>query len=442
MNSPEGKKTAPNARLLAARAVALVVAGNRSLADALPGLLDGLDARTRALVQELAYGSLRWYGQLDAILSQLLSSPLKKKDQDIRCLLLVGLYQLAHTQVAEHAAVNETVQAVRKLRKTWATRLVNGVLRNYQRDATALHAALQDDPCAVHAHPAWLLKSLQADWPEQWAAVVEAANRRPPMALRVNLLQGGRDAYIAQLAEVGIGASLIPTTHAGIVLDEAVAVDRLPGFADGRVSVQDGAAQLAAELLDVAPGMHVLDACAAPGGKTGHLLESAGGELDLCAVDIEQRRLARVRENLDRLRLRATLCCADVADPSSWWDGRAFDRILLDAPCSATGVIRRHPDIKLLRRARDIPELARIQGLLLDTLWPLLAPGGMLLYATCSVLQQENARVLDAFLDREAQAEVVTLEGNWGRPSGQGRQILPGNGADMDGFFYALLRKP
>ncbi|HEB99003.1 MAG TPA: 16S rRNA (cytosine(967)-C(5))-methyltransferase RsmB [Thiotrichales bacterium] len=433
-----------NARWLAARALCAVTAEGRSLAVALPPLLAEARERDRGLVQELAYGSVRWQPRLVAALSRLLKKPLKARDRDLECLLLVGLYQLAFLDLKPHAAVHETVEAARAAGKPWAAGLVNGVLRSFQRRAGALSAELDADPVARLAHPAWLLERFRADWPDDWEALAEAGNARPPMSLRVNLRQGAREDYLERLAAEGIEAKVATCTEAGLVLEAPVAVERLPGFTEGAVSVQDVSAQLAAPLLDVRPGMRVLDACAAPGGKTCHILERTP-DIELLALDADAGRLQAVADNLARLSLSARLIAGDAAEPAAWWDGRPFDRILLDAPCSGTGVIRRHPDIKLLRRPGDIPRLAATQTRLLDALWPLLRPGGMLLYATCSVLREENEHQAAAFVERTPDAMPLPIEADWGRPAGPGRQILTGPQGGvhvgMDGFYYARLTR-
>jgi 16S rRNA (cytosine967-C5)-methyltransferase len=428
--------TAP--RAAAARAVAAVL-GGRSLSDALPDAAAAVPDADRALVAELAYGTCRWFPRLDFFLGRLLARPLKSRDADIRALLLVGLYQLTETRVPPHAAVDESVAAARALGKDWATGLVNGVLRAFQRDRARLEAAAAEDPAAAHAHPAWLLARLRAAWPDEWRALVAAGNERPPMTLRVNRLRGGTADYRDALAGSGLAAAPVAGVPSALVLAEPVAVDRLPGFREGAVSVQDAGAQLAAPLLDCRAGDAVLDACAAPGGKTGHLLEWCP-EARVTAVDIDPRRLDRVSENLRRLGLSARLAQGDAGRPAGEWAADRYDRILLDVPCTATGVVRRHPDIKLLRRARDVGELVARQGQILDAVWPLLRPGGILLYVTCSVLPDENQDQIGRFLDRRRDARALPIDAPWGRPSGAGRQIRTGDDG-MDGFYYARLAR-
>ncbi|UCE88565.1 MAG: 16S rRNA (cytosine(967)-C(5))-methyltransferase RsmB [Pseudomonadota bacterium] len=430
-----------NPRLTAVRALTAVIDKGASLGDALPRAgLEALSGADRALAQAIAYGVLRQYHWLDFCLTQLLAKPLKERDADIRCLLLCGIYQLAHMRVPDHAAVAATVETVRALKKPWASGLVNGVLRNYQRRVPELAREAQAQAEACHAHPGWLLEALQASWPNSWQDIVAANNRQPPMTLRVNIQRTNRDRYLAQLAEAGIEGKPAAHGECALALVAPVGVDALPGFTDGLVSVQDAAAQLAAPLLDAHPGERVLDACAAPGGKTGHILESYAELAELVALDVDPARLMQVQANLQRLGLGATLREGDACTPADWWDGTPFDRILLDAPCTATGVIRRHPDIKLLRRAGDVEALAVQQGAMLEDLWPLLRPGGILLYSTCSVLPVENSRQIQEFLSRQPDACPDTLAVSWGRALAAGRQILPGED-DMDGFYYAHLAK-
>jgi len=430
-----------NPRLIAARCLAGVVDRGRSLSEYLPELLKrDIDERERGLAQELCYGALRWYPRLDALLDQMLERPLRNKDRDLHMLMLVGLYQLGYLNISAHAAVHETVESARQLGKTWAVKLINGVLRNYQRQQSDLDELLDSRPETRTAHPSWLLNRLQSDWPEQWEQITKANNCRPPMTLRVNRRSKTRDEYQHVLTNQNFPSTTVAHTQDGLTLQHPISVAQLPGFADGWVSVQDGAAQLAQQLLAVQPGMRVLDACAAPGGKTAHILEATEGLMELTAVDIDPVRMERVTENLTRLGLSARLVLADAGDPDTWWDGQQFDRILLDAPCSATGVIRRHPDIKALRRDEDIGALTQRQFQLLGALWPLLAPRGMLLYATCSVFKEENSGQVERFLVSRPDVKEQPISTPWGRTEHHGRQVLPGENG-MDGFYYACLAK-
>ncbi|AOE82568.1 16S rRNA (cytosine(967)-C(5))-methyltransferase RsmB [Pseudomonas sp. TCU-HL1] len=429
-----------NPRLAAARALATVLSGKASLGGSLPPQLDKVDPRDRALAQDLAFGAARWQPRLSALAERLLQKPFKAADKDVEALLLVGLYQLFYTRIPAHAAIGETVGCSDKLKKPWAKGLLNAVLRNAQRQGETIFAELERDPAARTAHPRWLQKALKAAWPEHWEAVCAANNAHPPLILRVNRRHGSREAYLAELQQAGIAAEPCTFSHDGIRLVEACDVKTLPGFAEGRVSVQDEAAQLAADLLELAPGQRLLDACCAPGGKTCHVLEAEPGLSEVVAVDLEESRLVRVRENLARLGLQAHLIAADGRDTASWWDGKPFQRILLDAPCSATGVIRRHPDIKLTRQAEDIAALAQLQGELLDTLWPTLEVGGVLLYATCSTLPQENSDNIAAFLARTPGARELDIPGPFGLKQPHGRQLLAQENGH-DGFYYAKLIK-
>lgn len=429
-----------NPRLAAARALTAVLSGKASLGGSLPAQLDKVDPRDRGLAQDLAFGAARWQPRLGALAERLLQKPFKTADKDVEALLLVGLYQLFYSRIPAHAAIGETVGAAEKLKKPWAKGLLNAVLRNAQRDGEAIFAELERDPMVRTAHPRWLQKALKAAWPEHWEAICAANNAHPPLILRVNRRHGERDAYLAELRTAGIEAEPCEFSRDGIRLIEARDVKTLPGFAEGRVSVQDEAAQLAADLLELAPGQRVLDACCAPGGKTCHLLEAEPGLAGVVAVDLEESRLARVRDNLQRLGLEATLIAADGRDTGAWWDGKPFQRILLDAPCSATGVIRRHPDIKLTRQAEDIPALAQLQGELLDALWPTLEVGGILVYATCSTLPMENSENIAAFLQRTPGARELDIAGTFGLKQPHGRQLLARENGH-DGFYYAKLIK-
>ena len=434
-----------NPRLLAAQVLSAVIDNGQSLNDALPIALGRVTPRNQGLLQELCYGTLRWYHQLDYLLQQLLSKPFKKRDRDLHALLLSGLYQLLYLRTPSYAAVSETVANARELDKPWAANLVNAVLRNFERQRPRLLAQLEQHFHLLHSHPEWLLKRLQVDWPEHWQAIIAANNQHPPQSLRVNLARISRSDYLQHLHDAGISAVPVRAVNSAITLTQATAVEQLPGFAEGWVSVQDVAAQLAVSLLDLQPGQRVLDACAAPGGKTCHILEHETS-INLVALDNNVTRLGRLEQNLTRLQLNAEIITADAGQPEQWWDGDLFDRILLDVPCSATGVIRRHPDIKLLRRENDIAALARYQNQLLEQLWPLLKPGGQLLYATCSVLKQENCDRIRQFLQTHKETQEQSLndralnDRDWGISCEYGRQILPGD-QSMDGFFYARLHK-
>jgi len=426
-----------NARVIAGRVVYRVLSDGQSLTPALENALQDVQGKQdRAFIMALCFGTIRYYYRLEFILNQLLRKPLK--NLDVKALLLLGLYQLQYTRVKTHAAVSETVSAVRN--KPWAKSLVNAVLRRYLREQQALESLADADISAACAHPEWLIRILQQNWPDQVQQLLTANNQPPPMGLRVNLSRIGRAAMLQKILDLDMPVSAAPIGCSGMILHQPVQVEQLPGFSDGLVSVQDIAAQLAAELLVAGPGHRVLDVCAAPGGKTAHILELQPDLAALIAVDIDEVRLAKVKENMLRLGLRAKIIAGDAAAPDKWWDGQKFDRILLDAPCSALGVIRRHPDIKVLRKMEDMAKLQTLQQQILDAVWPLLERGGQLLYATCSVLKQENSLQMQNFLLRHSDAREAPINAAWGIEQPVGRQILTGE-SGMDGFYYARLLK-
>jgi len=435
-------------RAAAARAVDDVLTRGRSLDDALADHEDGVAGEDRALYRLLCYGTLRSHWRLRAQLAPCLKKPLPARDGVIDALLAIGLYQLTDTRVAQHAAVQLTVEAARLLGRPRLAGLVNAVLRRLLRDG--LPAPVSPTPEVRYDHPAWLIERLRRDWPDDVEAILAANNTRAPMWLRVNRRREAAGAYLGRLGAgdddpAGPAGYLEPGWDQAIRLAEPVAVEALPGFADGVVSVQDAAAQVPAPWLLADGGRHILDACAAPGGKTAHLAEIAPPGSTLTAVDINPQRAADITAGLARLGLHATVRVGDASKPQDWWDSVPYDRILVDAPCSATGVIRRHPDIKHLRRDTDIGALAALQQAILDALWPLLAPGGRLLYVTCSVLRQENDDVIGAFRARHPDVTESTVLPNnnirdlMKRTPG-GYQILPGCGC-MDGFYFSCLEK-
>jgi 16S rRNA (cytosine967-C5)-methyltransferase len=421
-------------RALAAQCIARVQNG-ASLDDVLtrPEILRAADA---PFLKALVYGVLRDLSLLNWLVARLLARPLAT-DSELQALLACGIHQLRSMDVAAHAAVSETVQAVHALKRDKAAGLVNAVLRRFQRERAELEAAIPADPPIRFSYPVWMVAALRADWPGQLEPLLAAGNVQGPMVLRVNRRSMARDEYLQRLAEMNIGAGAVEHCPDGVLLETARPVERVPGFNSGQVSVQDGSAQLAVQLLDAGDGLRVLDACAAPGGKTAHLLERF--DLDLVALDLDPKRLIRVDENLRRLQLAAKLVAGDASDPRPWWDGKPFDRILLDAPCSGTGVIRRHPDIKWLRRETDIVAMTATQLKLLKSLWPLLKPGGTLVYATCSVLRAEGDEVIKRFGMLTDGVRVAPIDATWGEATAQGRRLAPGGG--FDGFFYATLTK-
>lgn len=431
-----------NSRAIAAQVISRVLKEKISLNDAFSaGVHADINSRDRAFIQELCYGVIRWYAPLRQLCSYLLKKPLNISDQDIYALLLIGLYQLNYLRTSPHAAVHETVQAARELHKVWAVSLINGVLRSFQRQKVNL---LKKLPKESHfAHPDWLIKKLQQAWPNEWQAILAANNHLPPMSLRVNFLKITRKDYVQKLKDKGITGSLSELSPSGIILDESCPVAKLPGFMEGEISIQDTAAQLAASLLMLEPEQRILDACAAPGGKTTHILELQPDLVSCVAVDSDAIRLNKVKQNLDRLSLKETkvqLLSAKAQDLKNTWREELFDRILLDAPCSGTGVIRKHPDIKLLRREEDIAKLVEQQYQLISSLWKILKPNGILLYVTCSVLPEENSDLIMRFLSRCPNAKEEVIDEAWGIACPIGRQILP-KIHGSDGFYYARLRK-
>ena len=432
-----------NVRALAAEALQRVVDGESLRAQFASSASRLPDGRDRALLSALLHAGARWWIRYDAAIRRLVERPLRQRDTPLQALLVLGLIQIEVMQLPDYAAVAATVEAVRALGKPQFSGLTNAVLRRWLRERDSLRVALDADPITRSAHPRWLLDALAADWPGAAPAMLGANNAEAPLWLRVNRRRTTRAALLQAFAAAGVVAKRpepAPALGDALILERSLDVTTLPGYAEGLFSVQDGAAQFAAELLDLHNGQHVLDACAAPGGKAAQILERA--DVSLVALDRDPQRLPRLRDNLARLGLDADVRAGDAAQPASWWDGRRFDRILLDAPCSATGIIRRQPDIKLHRRASDIAVLAQAQAQLLDALWPMLAPGGRLVYATCSVLAAENSGQVEAFVARQpgARPEEVTLS-DWHAARAGGAQNLPGE-SGMDGFFYALLRKP
>jgi len=391
--------------------------------------------RDLGLSRELAFGLCRWHHVLSPMLKQRLQKPIRARDRDIEIILMMGLYQLLVMKTEAHAAVNETVKLTHAQKKKWASGLVNAVLRTVIREAVVC-----EDKLRALAYPDWMIARIEADWGEQAGEVLLQGNQRPPMTLRVDSERCGVEEMIARLAGQGIGASPHAQVETAIVLESPCDVAQLPGFEAGLLSVQDAAAQIAASLLACDPGARVLDACAAPGGKTAHLLQRYPG-IEIDALDSSESRLERLRQNLQRVGHSARVLVADAADLDSWFDGSPYDCILADLPCSASGVMRRHPDIKLLRRESDIMPLLAQQRKIIDALWSVLKPGGKMLYSTCSVFKDENEAQVAGFLQRHADAVEVTLSPvGWGEARPHGRQVLTGS-HNMDGFYYALLSR-
>lgn len=433
----KSKKNTETSRSVALKILQKVFRG-RSLASA-KAQADVLESRERAFAMELVQGVLRWRWKLEFLLSRLMKKPLRSKEQEIKLLLLLSLYELMELSTPEYAVVNETVLLSKNLGKSWASGLVNGVLRSFIRDRQTLLSSALDD-VANYSHPEWIINLLRKDWPECWQKILQANNQRPPLWLRVNHIQQQTQAYKKLLDEKGFNAITHPFVSSAIKLERSIDVFSLPGFEQGMVSVQDAGAQLAADLLNVQAGQSVLDLCAAPGGKTCHIIETEPELRKLVAVELEEQRMQRVRENLERLKLDAELIVADASERSGWWDGELFDRILLDAPCSASGVIRRHPDIKSLRRDDDLVSLVQTQQKILQQAWSMLAPDGLLLYVTCSVFRQENEAQIRKLMSEHEDAGEVIIDASWGVACEYGRQLLPGED-DSDGFYFACVRK-
>ncbi len=424
-------KNTYNLRSLAATAINQVIDNGQSLSTVLPDLQRNINDKDKALLQEICFGVLRYLPKLEWFISQLMEKPLTGKQRTLHYLMMVGIYQLLYTRIPAHAALAETVNGAVALKRPQLKGLINGVLRSFQRQQVQLEERIANNN-SKYLHPSWLLKRLQTAYPNEWQAIVEANNQRPPMWLRTNSQHHTAEQYLSLLEQAEIAAYLHPTHPSAIRLEEPTAVTKLPGFDTGWSTVQDVSAQGCAELLEPKNGENILDLCAAPGGKTTHILELAP-KANVLAIDIDETRLKRVKENLIRLKQHATVVQGDGTQPEKWANGQQFDRILLDAPCSATGVIRRHPDIKWLRRDTDINELAQLQAKILEAVWPYLKAGGTLLYATCSVMPEENCQQIQQFLAKHADARL-----NDGTKAGL--QILP-SAEGGDGFFYARLIK-
>jgi 16S rRNA (cytosine967-C5)-methyltransferase len=429
-----------NTRALAANVLRDVVFKQQTLNQVLPQASEALAANDKAFLAELCYGCLRWYSQLQAVANVLLHRPLKNKNQDILCLLLVGIYQVLHLSTPSYAAVSETVNATQAFKKSWARGLLNKTLRHLAKDPEAILEQLPASAENQYLHPQWLLEAIQTAWPEQWQAVLTANNAKAPLYLRVNLNHSSVEQQLAKLPDA-LAAKSVENFPEAIQLD-STNVESLPGFAEGDIYVQDLAGQLAVDLLELKPGQQILDACAAPGSKTTHIL-SRQPNCHVTAIDNNPKRLGLLPQNMRRLKLphdQLHLVLADAGHTKEWWQGQPFDRILLDAPCTGTGVIRRHPEIKWLRTLSQMQILQKQQQYLLEKLWPLLAPGGLLLYSTCSILPQENSQQIKRFLSKHNEAKLQPISLPLGSATEAGWQILPEE-QWADGFFYALIKK-
>jgi len=428
-----------NIRALAAQCTFAVVEQGKSLTEELPKQQLKADAKDKGLLQELCYGVLRYLPELEHDVRQLMDKPLTGKQRLFHFLILVGIYQFKYTRIPDHAAVGETVAAAPILKNKRLKGLINGVLRNFQRQQQDQPANKPLPDAIKYNHPSWFIKKVQHAYPQDWQDILSANQQKPPMWLRVNQQHHNIAEYLELLLQADIKVTLVDEFSGAIQLSSAQDVNNLPGFEQGWVSIQDGAAQQAAILLNAQSGENILDCCAAPGGKTCHILEQTNN-ITMTAIDLAPQRLTRVTENLTRLHLNANVIAGDAANPQDWWDGKPFDRILLDAPCSGTGVIRRHPDIKWLRKASDIKVLTQLQQQILTSIWPLLKVGGTLIYATCSLLPEENSEQIDSFLNNTDNAELIKITQENSETEKIGWQILP-NEKGMDGFYYASIKK-
>lgn len=428
-----------NLRAISANILARLMEGDGSLSSHLACYRN---TGNYPLLQEICFGSCRCFHALNFYVDSLLDKPIKNKHMVIRCLLIVGLYQLRELSIPQHAILNETVAATQELDKAWAKSLVNAILRSYLRKQEELDKAFKAAPLSTRfSFPQWMVKEFSSAWPDSWEELIENSNLRPPMTLRVNQTKTNRSEYLQTLRKEDMNAWPGTLSNTSVYLQFPEGIEKIPGFGDGLVSVQDEASQLVPPLLQLEPGLRVLDACAAPGGKTAHCLESEHLLTELVSVDISPARTDRIHENLSRLNLTAKVVSANILDLDSWWDGAAFDRILIDAPCSATGVIRRHPDVKLLRSVHEVSRLIELQKKILQAVWPCLKANGLLLYTTCSLLPAENDLQVRDFIQTTDNAKYEGIAVDWGVECQYGRQLLTGARDGPDGFFYSLLRK-
>ena len=419
-----------------------LISGRGSLATLMPGFYEKLPRAQHPKYKEICFGSCRWYYRLEALLNQLSDKPIKSSEHRVRAIIIVGLYQLMSMRTPSHAVVNEAVDSARRLNKPWARSLINAVLREFTRSGDKMVRQLLKEDSFKHAHQPWLVDNLQEQFPEDWLNIIKANNSHPPLCLRVNLRKIKRDSYLQMLSEKNIPAKAATISPAGVYLFQGMPVNQIPGFREGLVSVQDEAAQLAAYFLRPDKNARGLDACAAPGGKAGHLLEMEPS-IQLLVLDNKEERLEKIKSNFKRLQVYANMQVADASDVSSWWDGRRFDFILLDAPCSASGVIRRNPDIRLLLSPEQVEQNSVLQKELLENLWGCLTDGGSLLYATCSLFGQENNDLIENFAAKRGDCvtERLTLDSSVPHKTySSGIQLIP-NCDGADGFFYSLLKK-
>ena len=433
------KKKSSDPRVLAATAIGQVIKKQRSLRDVLPEVLQLAGDKHAGLIHELTAGTLRWWWQLSAITRQLLQKPLRAKEFDIEVLIALGLYQIEFTRVPAHAAVSESVNAAALLGKPWAKKLINAVLRSYLRDKEKLIETANNDETSIYSHPQWMINEVRQDWPQHWQLILNANNQLAPLTLRVNQQTITRDKAIEALAAIEVDAKQTKVSPTGVNIGAGIKIWQTGLWDQALFSVQDESAQLVAQAVDLKPQMKVLDACAAPGGKTAHLLETQP-DIDLTALEIQASRVPQLKENLQRLKLECTIKIADAVAIESWWQGEEYDLIIIDAPCSGSGIIRRHPDIKHLRHPEDIAENVETQRRLLAKLWSVLKVGGKMLYCTCSIFRQENDQQASWLLENRTDAKLVSLPEQYGLDINFGRQRLPSID-ESDGFYYAYFEK-
>lgn len=426
-----------NTRIAAADTVRKIVDHKKQLNRVLAHVRTTFDSKDQQLISEIVHGVVRWYWQLDAIAAALLKKPMQAKDRNVYFLLLVGLYQLKYMRIPPYACVSETVNAVSAMNKPWAKGLVNAVLRTYIRNSDRASVD-KSNMTGRYSHPQWMIDLIRCEWPQHWVEILQANNTRPQMTLRVNLKKCAVEQYLSKLAECGIEAHADETSEVGIRLTKRIRVSKLPDFDQGEVSVQNTASQLVSPLMDIQPGHRVLDACSAPGGKLMHMMEVQPEISDIVAIDVDQSRCLDIRENLKRCRQNAIVLCEDATHPEDWWDGIPFDRILVDVPCSALGIVNKHPDIKHHRSLQDLEGFAKQQQDLLEALLPLVKKGGKLVYTTCTIIASENQTQIAQAVKRHCEFKLEELSSRYGLPTGCGRQRLQGI-HDSDGFFYSSL---
>lgn len=428
-----------NARYLAVKALTPLLNNQGALKYTLKKQLTACPEGQRPYLQELCYGTMRHYPKLEIILNNLVTKPIRNKDADIKVVLLIGIYQLYKLNTADHAVVSETVDVCKTLNKQWATSFVNAALRSFLRKKDQILASLESNLSFKYNHPEWFVQKIMNNWPDHWQQILAANDNHPPLTLRVNTAKVSRETFLTSLEQQQIDAIKTEHSNVGVTLTKPMDITQIEGFVEGNFSVQDEAAQLAANLISPTDGDNILDACSAPGGKLIHLLEMAGENVEVQGLELEPLRAERIIENFERLNLKCRLHIAD-ATTKDWWDGKKFNKILLDAPCSATGVIRRNPDIKLLRQPEDIHSISKLQKNILNNMWDMLEDNGIIVYATCSIFPQENEKIVAAFIRNNEDAVHIDIKEKWGIKRDYGRQLFPQTNGH-DGFYYAIIAK-